>query len=183
MTKELTIQKITEFELIRANMIPKFPQRGISQSHKRCIQWAMDMNAKEVCILEDDIWFTSKDSFQRFLDLYKKVPEEADLFFAGCYDGKFTPVPELEGIAKGSNRLSGLHCYIVREKFYYKFLSAEENYNLDFWLTDSKFGNAISYCAYPFVALQHDGYSDNIKQVTQHNSQIDKRYPIWKSPS
>jgi len=180
--KELEVQtqhceEMLDAEIVKAIMVPKFPQRGISQSHKMCVQKAKDAGAKEVCILEDDVWFVCDKSFKRFLTEYENMPADGDLFFAGCYDGVFQPITDT--LAHATEKLSGLHCYIVKEKFYDKFLSADETYNLDFWLTVPNFGNAKSYCTYPFVALQHDGYSDNTKTVTKYNQHIGRRFKVW----
>lgn len=150
------------------------PQVGISASHRGVIQQAKDLELPEVCILEDDTHFLCRNSLVKFLNTYKLLPKATDMLFGGIYDGEigkeFCIYAELEG------RISGLHCYIIKQKFYDKFLSADPDFNLDFWISTEL--KPVAYVSWPFLVIQNEGYSYNRRGQSAHNYELDKRYKL-----
>ena len=132
------------------------PMAGISQAHRSCVEKAKDLGLDTVTIFEDDILFTSEYSFRKYLDLMKVLPEDWDIFMAGAYSliGK----RRVDENFVTANDVAGLHCYTVRARYYDTFLTAPDDYHIDRWLVPK--GHAKLYVAHPFVAMQHDGYSD-----------------------
>lgn len=175
--REFEIQGIVGYEIIPAEMSYKNTQQAISRSHKKCIQRAKDAGENSVLLFENDLQFVCAGAYDRFISLLSEVPADFDIFLGGFYDS--LPVPITDSIAKLEGKLSGLHCYIVNGKFYDTFLGADENYNLDYWLSAPEFGNCIAYSAYPMICIQRDGYSDNVKSVTNYNEGLRMRYKIW----
>jgi len=176
--KEFAEQNIQEYEVFPAIMIPSFARKGISLSHKGCVRIAKERGEPWVCILENDVWFPQKGAFKRFLDIFvTEVPSDADLYLGGGYSGEFTPITPRLAVGKGKH--AGFFCYIVQERFYDTFLAADERYNIDHFLTAEDLTNAKCYTSFPFIALQHDGKSDNTGMVTAYNKEIHRRYPIW----
>lgn len=179
-TQEFASQEFPglEFSLTYVDACMDFgmPRRGISKSHRGIVQYAQNNNLDEVLILEDDVCFLDKMTLVRLINLSKLVPKDCDLLMAGVYDG--TIAEEFSTYAKLGDRISGLHCYIVKKKFYEKFLSADPIYNLDYYLSVEL--KAVSYCAYPFLAIQHEGHSYNRQSVggTSHNYNLHKKYKI-----
>lgn len=162
------------FHFTKAIMDHAMARRGISKSHRTIVQKAKEMNLDEVLILEDDVQFLDKNALLKFINMSKIVPKDCDLFFAGIYDGKIEE--EFSAYAKVTEKISGLHCYIVKKKFYDTFLSADVNYDLDGYISTQT--NAVSYCAYPFLAIQYDGYSYNLKGKSAHNYKLHTRYKL-----
>lgn len=176
--EELKSQDIQEYEIIPAEVSYKNTMTAISKSHKKIVRMAQERGLKEVMIAEDDLEFVAPGAFKRFLEVFKsEVPSDYDLYLSGFYDS--IPNPITDKLAKLEGKLSGLHLYIVSEKFYETFLNAEEIYNLDYWLSAPEHGNCIAYSAYPMVCIQRDGYSDNVKSITNYNEGLKMRYKIW----
>lgn len=175
--KEFEEQNIVNYIMMPAIMEPKMPRRGISRSHKACVQIAKDRNEPCVHIMEDDIWFLQKGSYKRFLNIYVEIPKDCDMFFAGNYTGEFTPINDK--VATSTDKIAGMICYIVNAHFYDKFLAADENYNIDHFLTARDLTNAKCYTAYPMLALQYDGFSYNTMMDTQYNPEMHRRYKLW----
>jgi len=114
-------------------------------------------------IAEDDLKFTSKESFTYFL---MNEPKDYDIYLGGI----------LYGNIKNNHAVSdfaGLTLYIIKQKFYNTFLSIPEGYDLDRSLANK--GN-FAVC-HPLVVTQCDGFSDNTKKM-QHYSKYLKRYKI-----
>lgn len=174
---ELKSQDIVDFEIVPAEVSYKNTMTAISRSHKKVIRMAQERGLKEVLIGEDDLEFAAPGAFKRFLGVFKEVPADYNLYLSGFYDS--IPNTITDKLAKLEGKLSGLHLYIISEKFYTTFLSAKEEYNLDYWLSAPEHGNCIAYSAYPMVCIQRDGYSDNVKTVTGYNEGLRMRYKVW----
>ena len=157
-----------------AIMDKNMPRRGISKSHRAIVQIAKDQGREEVCVLEDDIKFLTPHSLERFLNIHKLIPKDYSMYMIGLYDGIIEK--EFGGYAKVSGRISGLHGYIISSKFYDAFLSADENLNLDFYI--SEYLKPTIYCMYPFGAIQFDGFSYNTKQIMNYNYNLYKKYKL-----
>lgn len=155
-----------------ATMNTVSPQVGISASHRSIVQMAKEKNWEKVYILEDDIKPLAPLSL--FLQIEKKIPQDADLFFGGVYDGEIGA--QQTHYANLGGRISGLHCYIVYQKFYDKLLSVDPVLNLDYAISQL---SPKMYVAYPFLAIQHDGYSYNAKTNTNYNYNLNKKYKLY----
>lgn len=176
-TQKLELGK--DIQVFDAIMDYGTPAVGISKSHKSIVQKAKDNNWSEVTIIEDDIIFLVKNSFEIFCNIYKQLPKDTDLFFGNVYDGeigeRFFAYAELTG------RVSGLNLYCIKQKFYNTFLSADPAMNIDFWLSTLANPLPKMYVCWPFVALQRDGeYSYNLRGVSSHNYKLEERYVLMK---
>lgn len=137
-------------------------KRNISMAHKFIIQSAKE-NLEMVAICEDDIEFTSKQSYKYFID---NIPDDFDLYFGGLSGGF---IDEADNTV---SNFSGLFLYIVHERFYDIFLDADESKNLDRALgthkameeIEKKLGRKPIYkVCNPLVAKTINSYSDNHK--------------------
>ncbi len=151
--------------------------KGISRSHKQIVQFAKNTNAEYCVIAEDDVLFTSKNSWETFL---KNMPLDFDLYLGGISGGN----PNKEtGVIEDRN-FSGLFFYAIHKRFYESFLAADENKNIDRWLSspvameviEKKIGRLPKYVVcYPMIAICIDGVSDNSgKEVKHEFSMYDK---------
>lgn len=178
--RQMEGQGIERYELFPAVMIPKSARTGISKSHKACVQMAKDRGADKVLIMEDDLNWLCEGSYSRFMDILgTEVPQDADLLFSGAYTIEPGPQPITDRLALCPGKVSGLHAYVVFEKFYDRFLTADEVYNIDHFLTSKEHLHAKSYVAYPFVCLQNDGFSYNIAAQTNYNEYIAQVFKLW----
>jgi|SRR6478736_8183241 len=149
---ELKTQGIEDYEIWPCLMLPNVV-KSINLSHKMIVRNAQEKGLKECCIAEDDVMFPARDGWEYFL---KNKPDVYDLYLACTYC-----------IPVSNNRVTGFHLYMVREKFYDKFLSVPDDKHIDTSMDDLK-GNYI-YC-YPFAALQRPGFSNNNKAVVNYNA-------------
>lgn len=158
--EELFEQGITEYILWPAIMMQP-PRTGISRAHKQIVAWAKLTNQEEVFILEDDVKFTSPNSYEHFLDLQ---PEDFDLYLGGIYRGQIK-----NGLTEN---FSALHCYIIHSRFYDTFLSADESEDIDNWCA----GKGKFVVCNPMIAIQHIGWSDNNQCMADYDDLLaDKR--------
>jgi hypothetical protein len=149
---ELSEQNITEYRIWEGCKDEVNPKRGIAKAHKKIISYAYDNNLSSVMIAEDDIKFTSPGAFDYFL---KNEPAEYDIYLGGIFYGNIK--------ADGSvNDFAGATLYVVKQQFYAVFLSLPENENIDF--DRALVGKGKFIVCDPFVAIQYNGYSDNVKK-------------------
>lgn len=119
-TKEMNEQGINNYKvwdgIHEANKI-----RAISCSHKQIVQYAKEKQLPEICIMEDDCFFTGRGAFEYYI---QNKPIEFDIWLGG-----------LSNLLKRKDDyitdFRGLLLYIVNERFYDKFLSVPENVNID----------------------------------------------------
>ena len=144
LTYELARQGIDDWKLW--NAIFDTPVcKGVSRAHKQIVQHAKDSGWPEVIIAEDDIKFPAEDGYKYFLS---KKPKHFDLYLGGIYRGEIKDGKTTD--------FSGLHLYIIHEKFYDTFLGIDETKHLDTELA----GKGDYHVCYPFAAIQYSGYSD-----------------------
>lgn len=159
--KEFTEQGIKYYTILPAIHSQESALKGINLAHKQCVQYAKDNGLKEICIMEDDVRFTSKNSFNHFIE---NKPKEFDLYLGGVYLGEILPNNLI-------NSFAGLHCYIIREQFYDTFLSVPDNKHIDRALSNL----GTFYVSYPFTSIQYNGYSYNTKQVMNYDSLLENK--------
>lgn len=161
-------------QCVSAVMYPSQPCVGILRSFKKCIEIAKESKWAEVMILEDDFYCLITDSLNRFIDTYTRYKPYKALLLAGLYEGK--PYPIYEDFYRVDDKLSGLHAIIVPEGLYDVLLTAEEPYQLDYWI--SMIAKIPTYITYPFLILQNVGYSYNSKKEVDYNSALHLKYKL-----
>ncbi|MGB3946340.1 MAG: hypothetical protein WBM13_00025 [Bacteroidia bacterium] len=159
--KELQEQGISEFQIWNGIIDSEITERGISKAHKQIIQYAKDNCLPEVLIGEDDLHFTGKNAFKFFL---ANVPSDYDIYLGGIYYGRLKSDNTVEDF-------SGLTLYMVNERFYDTFLSVSENVHLDRALRNK---GRFVVCN-PLVVVQHNGFSDNVKEEVNYDSFLIER--------
>lgn len=175
--KEFTDQGIFDFHIVPAVFDRGKPVANITEAHKRCIRLAKEQGYDRALIVEDDVKFMAPGAFDRFIELSSELPDDWVIYCAGVYDGRMNMVTE--HLAKTPN-ISGLHCYMVRDTFFDTVLSSPGKINLDKWMTGKRYANAEAHVAYPMLALQYDGYSDNVQKETNYLPKTLSRYKVWE---
>lgn len=135
--------------------------RSINLSHKQIVAWAKSKELPYVCIWEDDCFFPAKDGWEKFIESIP--PWRWDIWSAGTY-GLDRP------ITGKTDKLNGLHCYLINERFYDTFLSVSVDEHIDVALD----GLGLYYIAYPFIALQRPGWSNNSRAFSDKNVDLAK---------
>lgn len=124
----------------------------VSNAHKKALQVGMANNPKQdyVILMEDDVEFTSKDSYKHFVDSIKNLPSDWDIFLGG-FTGLTTKEHDYKNVYRVTET-SGFHFYAVSKRFYSKFLTAPKDVHIDIWCTSPHYANAKTFCIYPVVA-------------------------------
>lgn len=143
------------------------PFKGISKSHKKIIRDAKEKGLQFCIIAEDDFKFCSENSWQYFMD---NIPDEYDIFLGGLSGG------EVNEETKEIIGWSGLFFYAIHSRFFDVFLSADEEKNIDRWLSgvglesiEKQLGRKPLYkVCYPIIAICKDGFSYNSGTEIQH---------------
>lgn len=136
---------------------------GINQSFKNIVAWAKEQKLKYVFIGEDDLTFSSPGAWQYFLD---NMPEEFDIYSGGIYSGHVENGRILTGY-------SGNTLIVVHENFYDTFLAIRPDNHLDRELGMMAHKKNFRIVE-PFVVYQIQGYSDNHRRETKHESYLEK---------
>jgi hypothetical protein len=130
---------------------------GISESFKKLI--SENYNEPQLTIFEDDVKFTSSNSWELFTKAFISLPDNWDILLGGSY--WFEEKEQVRNLIKVGDFCS-LHCIIVRNKAYDHFLSHDPNIipDIDRFLGSlSKKGILNVYLANPMIAVQHNGFS------------------------
>ena len=159
--KEIVKQNIVDFKIWEGILDKENPKRGIARAHKQIIEWACKENLPSVLIAEDDIKFTALNAFDFFI---KNEPKEFDLYLGGITYGSIKPDNSVTDF-------SGIHLYKINQNFYSTFLSLPEEKDVDRSLTNK--GRFI--VCNPFVAIQHNGFSDNQKKYKNYDLYFQNR--------
>jgi len=151
---ELATQRITDYKIWDAIVLPHSVVTSISESHKMIVRAAMEENLPYTIIAEDDLMFTADGAWDYYL---RGIPADFDLYLACTYIKPISPV-----------QVNGFHLYTVAQKFYEKFLAAPPKEHIDTAMND--IGGDYSLC-YPFAALQRAGFSANNNAYADYNKQ------------
>jgi hypothetical protein len=144
-----------------------FVHTNISRSHKQIVRYAMQHRFKMVCICEDDVRFCDKGAWKYFLD---NIPKDFDIYLSGIYWGDIKPDNTVTDF-------SGLHLYIVHERFYYAFLQGDENKDIDRSLA----GMGKFVVCNPFAAIQYNGFSYHLGGVANYDDYLVGRQ-LFRAP-
>lgn len=158
--KELEGQGIVKYNLWDGVWSERTVVKNINLAHKQIVQWAKDEGLPKVLIFEDDIFFCDKGAFDYYL---QNEPTDYDIYLGGIYLGVIK-----DNLVKA---FTGMHCYMVHERFYDTFLSTPTEIHVDHSLKD--LGKYI-VCD-PFIAIQHNGWSDNSKKHCDYTFMFENR--------
>jgi hypothetical protein len=153
--EELTRQGVEEYRIWEGIIDPLCPYRGISKAHKEIVAFALEQKYPKILIGEDDLKFTAPGAMNYFLQM---EPPEYDLYLSGISYGHINDDQMV-------NDFSGTYLYMIRETFYQTFLSLPETGDIDRKLK----GLGRYIVCNPFVAIQHDGFSDNTKRYMDYS--------------
>lgn len=158
--QELDRQGIEDFEFWEGIYLPSV-KASINAAHKQIVEFAMIRGDKEVLIAEDDFVGTHHKSFQFFLD---NKPKDYDLYLSQVYLGD---LDENNCVSD----FTGLTLYMVHERFYERFLSADPNEHLDRALS----GLGKYVVCNPFAFIQRNGFSSNTGKIENYDSLLRNR--------
>jgi len=146
----------------------QLPWRGISQIHKRIVQYAKDKGLPFIVIAEDDFklapggWEAFMKDAEAFTD---------DILLGGISGGNVNEE------TKEVTAWSGMFLYCVNHRFYDAFLAADETLNIDRWLSttgleaiEKLLGRKPVYkVCWPMAAITFDGVSFKSGEYVDHS--------------
>lgn len=181
MYKELDYFIPNQYTILEAERHP-IGKIGVSRSFKKAINEAKKLNLDYVLVFEDDVRFTSERSRECFQNAINTLPDDWDILLGGIYAD--TNLFDYNEHMKKVESFSALHCTLIRETAYDKFLQHKEEdkktSHLDNYLGEfSKKGELNIYLAYPMIAIQYTGKSNTINQVVDYSKNLEK-YDILK---
>ena len=131
-----------------------FRAKNVARMFKKIVAYAKEERLPFITIAEDDMVFTSKKSWQYYLDNW---PDDFDLYLGGIYAGRLDGNRIVDGY-------SGNTLVTVHERFYDVFLKDDPTE----FHQDRAMGKLCSQYKFivtiPFVVKQMGGYSENKKQ-------------------
>lgn len=155
---------------ISEGIIDNISRIGIKRAHQNAILKAKNSKLDYVMICEDDLKFTckTKDYLYKAFD---NIPDDFDILLLGLYS--------TNGLIKHNqywqktDTFAGLTCYIMNSKIYDIFISHKDDRNhIDKSMVhDFKFN---CYVLNEFVVKQYNGYSDNVKRITNYDSLLNR---------
>lgn len=145
-------------------------KEGISQAHKNCVRYAKKNGLENVIIMEDDIRFTDKNSFNFYLEGFDLLPIDWNIYLGGAYSyqGKGKVHPNMLTV----QTFSAFHFYAVNKKFYDVFLELDPTKHIDTILGFT----TKSYLRFPIPSIQFDGYSENFNRHLFHEKWTKRLY-------
>lgn len=151
-------------------IVMKFPREGIMEAHKLCITMAKINNWPNVMIMEDDVLFQAKGKTIEYVtNALREAPADFDVLLGGIYEGK---PQKFNDYWNKVGQFCGLHCYIVSERFYDKFLNLSGPHHIDRLINMR--GENKCYVSKKFFAIQRPGYSDQIKGEVNYEHKLQK---------
>jgi len=159
---EFAEQGITDYKLWNPIEDKNSVIRSINLSHKQIVQDAKDKGLNQVCIGEDDLYFSAPKGWEWFL---KNKPDSFEMYFWGSYIVPLT-----------NKKVVGFQLYIIDNSFFDRFLGIPENVHIDTYMDELK--GDYKFC-YPFSALQRSCWSANNKAICNYNSAL-RPEDIWK---
>lgn len=149
--------------------------KAISRAHKQIIAIAKAKGWPFVITIEDDIKIPSLKAKAAFMSAIQHLPDDWDALLGGVYDCKSynyigNDLAEVKGWCS-------LHLVLWRHTIYDDILNHSEAYHIDRYigaLTNRKF-----YMTWPFVAVQYNGFSDNVSMDVNYDKWL-SRFKILK---
>lgn len=137
-----------------------FPHKNIARVFKKIVQYAKEERLPFVTIAEDDMVFTSPNSWKHYIE---NVPDDYDLYLGGIYNGTLDGNRIIHGY-------SGHTLITVHERFYDFFLTndPQQEHHLDVGL--GRHAEKFKYIVtLPFVCKQSGNYSERAKRVPDYS--------------
>lgn len=151
------------------------PFTGISQAYKQVVRHAKEQGLEYVILADDDFLLTTDDSWQYFL---RHIPEhDWDIFLGGISGGNIIEPKNPEEHCT-AEQWSGTFFFAVHKRFYDCFLMADENKNIDRWLSgiglveiEKILGRKPVYkVCNPLPVICMDSHSDNSGKFMEHKN-------------
>lgn len=159
--RELQSQGITGYELWQGVYLPHSVKASINAAHKQIVEYAMLKKWENVCIAEDDLKFSSPNSWKYFLE---NIPQDFDMYLSMVYMGEL----DNDNCVKD---FTGMTLYIVNKRFYETFLSVPDEEHIDRALG----GLGKFVVCNPFAALQYNGVSSNTGKYEEYDELLRNR--------
>ena len=174
--KKLGIKKPNRFSAITHDI----PLVGCARSHMECLYKAKSLGWDYVLLFEDDIKIESNKKLIQKVNKY--INYDFDVLYLGCWN--YVPPRIIEKDLSKVVKASCFHAYIVKAHYYDTLIENLKEgiqlklkdpnngqYNNDEYIGQLQLRDKW-YCLTPIHITQHDGYSDNFKEVRNFSNRI-----------
>ena len=157
-------------------IVDKQPYIGIGLAHLKCIHRAKSEGWDKVLIMEDDVEYPGKDKTHKHIEeCLSTLPDDWDIVLGGAYYLK--GYGKVNAHWKRVGEFAGLHWYMVHERVYDRILQYDYTDHIDRWIGRQKLN---IYLPHKIWAIQSDGFSDNVKKVTDYNSTYLTKFDVLR---
>ena len=151
-----------EFYIVEKDKHPEDIERGIYESHIKCIQKGLDAGARHILIFEDDILFDRFDAEKlKACTRFLKSKKEWKVLLLGCLVNGLKPT-ESKSVMKVKHR-SLSHAYALNRKFAREIVRIPWP-GCAFDCLFCPYDEGV-YAIYPSIAFQSDSPSGNTKYL------------------
>lgn len=164
---EFEKQGISDYKFWDAEVYTHSVLESITASFKKIVRWAKENNLDEVQIAEQDLFFTSPNSYKYFIE---NKPQYFDLYISGSY--LISNEYEYKAPLVRVKEYVGNQLIVINSKYYDKFLNIPDDNHVD----TIQSGLGEFYVVFPFIGLQRPGYSANAQVEVNYNPIIPKEY-------
>lgn len=144
--------------------------KAISRAHKRIIAIAKAKGWPYVITIEDDIRIPSLKAKAAFSQAMKNLPDDWDALLGGVYDCK-----TYKNVGNGLAEVKGwcsLHLVLWKHTMYDDILNHHEKFHIDRYI--GAMNNKKFYLTWPFVAIQYNGFSDNVNMDVNYDNYLNR---------
>ena len=160
-----------EYEVVRIEGIKHVnPALGCHLSHARCIQKAIDINAKNILIFEDDIEFFT-NAYENLIQSLVELPLDWDMFYLGANLDAY-PARQISDHIISITGAFSTHAYSFTNKLFNLLKEINEDFSIahnDVYYANNIHSQYNSYLAYPLIAGQREDFSDVQRTVMKSN--------------
>lgn len=153
---------------------------GCTQSHIRCLEYAIEKNLERVCIVEDDMYITDMKTFKQTLSTFLETHSAWDVLLLG---GNVGPPYLKETSGRRVMNAQTTTAYVVQHHYYETLLRNFKEglrlclaYHLSDFRIDMYWKRLQRkdkwYILDPLTVIQKEGYSDIEQKQTNYQSMM-----------
>ncbi len=151
-------------------------KKGLVETMRELFAHCAGMDYDNVFVFEDDSRILSDEFLEIIYKCVLQLPKDYELFYAGCnLHGKCKRYSE--NLIEGTGFYSS-HAVMYSKAAIFRILSLLKNYNCayDELLVKEIQREGNTFCSFPLLVSQENGYSDIAKRNVNYEKFIEKRY-------
>jgi hypothetical protein len=149
-------------------VISETPMSGIVDAQMSAINWAINIGAKYVCIMEDDCLF--RDGAKEYIkETFKHLPNDWEILLGGASTLKIES--KYNEYWSKVKKFTGGHFLIVNSSVFHKYLQMDREMLGDNWISQSNFK---LYITNKIFVTQYNSFSDQVNKDVDYTRLFNK---------